>query len=107
MTRTSAIAALCMILAATSGCGLSDAYRKCGLGGCPQDKETNARVEAALQKHPDIETWNIQVQTLDGVVYLYGLVDNGLERNLVEDFARSTPGVRGVVNSIGVRNFVR
>jgi len=46
----------------------------------------------------------IDVQTLDRVVYLYGLVDTDLERQLAESVARTAPGVVRVVDSIGLNN---
>jgi osmotically-inducible protein OsmY len=44
------------------------------------------------------------VQTLNGVVYLYGLVDTDLMREQAEQIARQAPHVKKVVNSIGVIN---
>jgi osmotically-inducible protein OsmY len=42
------------------------------------------------------------VQTRDHIVYLYGLVDTALERDMAESVALGTPGVVKVVNSIGI-----
>jgi osmotically-inducible protein OsmY len=42
------------------------------------------------------------VQTLDHVVYLNGLVDTDLERQLAESVAAGAKGVTRVVNSIGL-----
>jgi osmotically-inducible protein OsmY len=36
------------------------------------------------------------------VVYLYGVVDTALQRDLAESVALGTPGVARVVNSIGI-----
>jgi len=47
------------------------------------------------------------VQTIGGVVYLYGLVDTNPERATIESLARGIGGVKRVVNSIEVRNFIR
>jgi osmotically-inducible protein OsmY len=44
----------------------------------------------------------ITVQTLRRVVYLYGVVDTSLERELAETVALDTQGVSKVVNSIGL-----
>ena len=77
-------------------------YRKCGLG-CPGDAQITAAVEARLHEHPAVEPPNlIRVQTLDRVVYLYGVVDTELERYIAESAARETPGVARVVNSISI-----
>jgi osmotically-inducible protein OsmY len=42
------------------------------------------------------------VQTLDHVVYLTGLVDTDLERQIAESVALEADGVSKVVNSIGL-----
>jgi osmotically-inducible protein OsmY len=46
----------------------------------------------------------IRVQTLDHVVYLSGLVDTPLERQMAEAVALRATGVVRVVNSIAVNN---
>jgi osmotically-inducible protein OsmY len=82
------------------GCAV---YRKCGFAGCLGDAGITSQVRARLVLHPVLEPPNlISVQTLDGVVYLYGLVDTVLERQLAAAVALQTPGVARVVNSIGI-----
>jgi osmotically-inducible protein OsmY len=46
----------------------------------------------------------ITVQTLDHVVYLYGIVASGLEIGTAESIALQVPGVARVVNSIVISN---
>jgi osmotically-inducible protein OsmY len=83
-----------------SGCAV---YRKCGFEGCPGDATITANVEALFHQHPALEPPNlITVRTLDHVVYLYGLVDTDLERQMAELVALEAPGVARVVNSIGI-----
>ena len=65
-----------------SGCAV---YRKCGLEGCPGD----ARITA-------------EVQTLEKVVYLTGVVSTDLQREAAEAVALRAPGVKRVVNSIAL-----
>jgi osmotically-inducible protein OsmY len=78
-------------------------FQKCGSGECPQDAEINNAIEARLSQHAELEPPNlIRVQTRRHVVYLYGLVDTALERDMAESVARDTPGVTKVVNSIGI-----
>jgi osmotically-inducible protein OsmY len=82
------------------GCAV---YRKCGLEGCPGDAKITADVRALFQQHPSLEPPNVlTVQTLDRVVYLYGLVDTVYEREIAELVALQAPGVAKVVNSIGI-----
>jgi len=49
--------------------------------------------------------YNIQVETSDGVVQLYGLVDTELELAEVESIAHGVPGVTEVRDDISVSNF--
>ena len=90
-----------VILAWTlTGCA---AYRKCGTGGCLGDTEITSRVQALFKQHAELEPPNsLDVQTLDHVVYLYGVVDTDLEREMAESVALQAGGVARVVNSIGL-----
>jgi osmotically-inducible protein OsmY len=87
-------------LSALAGCA---AFQKCGFSACPGDADINTAVEARLIQHPALEPPNLlSVQTHDHIVYLYGLVDTALEREMAESVALATPGVIKVVNSIGI-----
>jgi osmotically-inducible protein OsmY len=103
MIRRAKSAAL--ILCCTLGtvlCGCA-AHRKCGFEGCPGDSEITAEVLALFGRHSALEPPNLlSVHTLDHVVYLYGLVDTDLERQVAESVALQAPGVARVVNSIGL-----
>jgi osmotically-inducible protein OsmY len=99
-TKLSAIAFVVILTGALSGCA---AYRKCGFAGCPGDAEIAAEVRALFKQHPALEPPNLlTVQTLDHVVYLYGVVDTDLEREMAESVALQAHGVAKVVNSIGI-----
>ena len=93
--------AFTLVLAGTlSGCAV---YQKCGFGGCPGDAEISADVRALFDQHPALEPPNLlEVHTLDHVVYLTGLVDTDLERQMAESVAHEAKGVAKVVNSIGL-----
>ena len=81
------------------------AYRTCGFSGCAGDAKITADVQAQFDQHPALEPPNlIDVQTVDHVVYLYGLVNTDLERSMAYSAARDTPGVARVVNSIAIYN---
>jgi osmotically-inducible protein OsmY len=61
------------------------------------DAKITADVQSAIAQHPDLGPPNqIYVATHDGVVYLSGLVDNGLTRQTAQDLARQVPGVSRV-----------
>jgi osmotically-inducible protein OsmY len=83
-----------------SGCAT---FEKCGFKGCPGDAVITAEVRALYDKHPELGT-SINVQTLDHVVYLYGLVDTPLESEIAKSVALEAPGVTRVVSSIADRN---
>jgi len=83
-----------------SGCA---SVGKCGFSGCPGDAEITTQVKALLATHPALQPPNLlQVQTLDHVVYLHGLVDTDYERLLAQSVALEAPGVSRVVNTIGL-----
>jgi osmotically-inducible protein OsmY len=74
-------------------------YEKCGLEGCPGDAKITADVQAQLAQHKEIGPF-VEVQTLNGVVYLNGRVSAGLQRTTAESVAGQTPGVAKVVDNI-------
>ncbi len=98
------------LLLATAGAGLAGCaavatYEKCGRAGCRGDAAITAEVRRLYRQHPAIEAPNlIDVQTLDGVVYLYGTVDTDMQRELATSVALEAGGVTRVVNAIGINN---
>ena len=81
-----------------SGCA---AQRKCGFEGCPGDAQITTNVESRLNQHPEIGT-EVNVQTLNRVVYLSGFVAAGGIRATAENVAGTAPGVSKVVDTIAV-----
>ena len=79
-----------------SGCAT---FAKCGFKGCPGDAQVTADVKALFDKHPELGT-SIELQTLDHVVYLYGVVDTPLESEIAKSVALQAPGVARVENSV-------
>jgi osmotically-inducible protein OsmY len=106
MKPITSFCAAALLVSMLGACSTIDTYRKCGLAGCPGDAGITTSVEDLLRENRAIESWGIRVQTLDRVVYLYGIVDTGLERNIIESTALEVPGVERVVNSIGIRGSV-
>ncbi len=89
--------------AALPACGVVRTYEKCGFAGCPDDQRISRDVLTLFSRHPVLEAPNlISVHTLNHVVYLNGLVDTDLERQLAESVAADASGVARVVDSIGV-----
>jgi osmotically-inducible protein OsmY len=108
MRRPNQLYALAFTLVLTGvlpGCAV---YGKCGFGGCPGDAEITREVHALFDQHPALEPPNLlEVQTLNHVVYLTGLVDTDLERQMAESVALEAKGVAKVVNSIGLSGGAR
>lgn len=94
-----------LILATTIVCGLAGCatYERCGFKGCPGDASITAAIEADLRANAAIADWEIRVQTLDHVVYLYGIVDTNVQRSFIVATAKEAPGVTRVVDSIVIR----
>lgn len=79
-----------------SGCAT---FEKCGFKGCPGDAEITAEVKALFGQHPELGT-SISVQTLDHVVYLYGLVDTPLDAGIANSVALQVPGATRVISLV-------
>jgi osmotically-inducible protein OsmY len=89
-----------VLTGALAGCATFD---KCGIAGCTGDAQVTQNVQAQFDQHPELGPPNsIDVQTLDHVVYLNGMVGAGMESREAESVALETPGVTRVVNSIAV-----
>ena len=95
-----ALALVLTLTGAICGCAVYKTYEKCGLRGCPGDAEITAEIQSEFEKRSDLEANAITVQTLDHVVYLYGLVSSSLEIDTAESIARKVPGVTRVVSSV-------
>jgi osmotically-inducible protein OsmY len=94
---------LAVAIVALSGLVGCAAFSSCGPGECRGDSDVSTAVEARLSQNPALQPPNLlRVQTHNHIVYLYGLVDTPLERNMAESAALDTPGVIRVVNSIGI-----
>jgi osmotically-inducible protein OsmY len=89
-----------ILITALSGCAT---FEKCGFEGCPGDAQITVEVKALLDRHPELGA-SIYVQTLDHVVYLYGLLDTPLDSEIAESVALEAPGATRVVNSIAYGN---
>src|SRR5450631_2486107 len=96
--RTFAFALI--LTSALAGCAT---YEKCGIDGCSGDAKITANVQANISQHPELGGPNsINVETLNHVVYLDGLVSAGMDSRTAESVALQVPGVSRVVNSIAV-----
>jgi hypothetical protein len=82
LNRFRIVTSALLLIGLLDGCA---AERKCGLDSCTDDQKITAAV-----------------QTQNHIVYLNGLVGEGLERDAAASLARQVPGVARVENNIGV-----
>ena len=96
------IALASMLAAALSGCA---DFRPSGAQSGSADANITADVEARLNQMTDLgPPGAIEVQTMNHVVYLNGMVDGGLAKRSAESTARQVSGVTNVVNNIAVEH---
>ena len=91
--------------AVVGGCSSVETDKPCSGDNCVNDREITHNIELEIRGRAELTGWTINVQTIGGVVYLHGLVDTSPQRDLVESIARDTRGVKGVENSIELRNY--
>jgi osmotically-inducible protein OsmY len=66
------------------------------------DKAITAKIKTKLAADLDVNPFNINVDTNEGVVTLQGRVKKEESRRKAEEYARDTPGVKRVINLIKV-----
>jgi len=67
------------------------------------DSTITAKIKAKLASDPEVDPFNVDVDTWDGVVTLSGVVAKASARREAEKLARDTHGVRDVRNQIRVQ----
>jgi len=72
------------------------------VGPVLDDASITAKIKAKLIADPEVNSFHIDVDTVDGRVALNGKVASAELREEAEDLARGTTGVRQVVNLIQV-----
>ena len=98
--------ALVLVLSGTlAGCATQPA---CTKPECANDAKITADVRERFADYPALQAPNnVRVRTVDGVVYLSGIVDTEFERQLAESVAEKAAGMHRVINTIGVNNTSR
>ncbi len=90
---------------------LAAAFTAVGAAGCSttrsaegqlDDAAVTSKVKSKLAADPQVNPFNIDVDTTEGVVRLSGMVEDTEARSEAEKLARDTAGVRGVVNEIEI-----
>jgi osmotically-inducible protein OsmY len=84
---------------ALAGCATYGGYGS----NSASDAKVTTNVRTAINQHPELgEPDAIRVETIDHVVYLNGIVSQGLQSREAEAVAQQTPGVARVVNLLAV-----
>jgi osmotically-inducible protein OsmY len=65
-------------------------------------RDVKREILGALHRHANLEASKVKISIADGKVTLDGTVDAYHERDLIEDAARGTEGVRSVVDNLRV-----
>ena len=103
--KTLSAALVMTVAAALSGCAV---FEKCSPENCATDAKITADVGDMLGQHSEFgPPGTIHVQTINGVVYLNGLVNSDLERQTAETLVLRIPSVKDVVNSLSSRTNAR
>ena len=74
------------------------------VGTITDDASITTRINARFVKDDVVSAWDINVDTYNGVVTLYGSVSNAGARARAGSLAAGVPGVRRVENKITVAN---
>ena len=72
----------------------------CASSQCSQDASLRSEVVKQINAHSSLRFFNLDIQTHNHAVYLEGLVDTGLDRDLAEQVAIAVPGVSKVYNGL-------
>jgi osmotically-inducible protein OsmY len=95
--RASLVCCAVMVLLALGACSSTRTP-----GTQVDDAAITAAVKAKLAADGDINPFNIDVDTNEGVVTLQGRVEKEAARSKAEELARETDGVKRVVNLVKV-----
>ncbi|SDI34070.1 BON domain-containing protein [Paraburkholderia phenazinium] len=70
------------------------------ISGSASPLDIGYNIRKAIQRHTDRELKHVSVEVDDGQVILSGHISSSIERSIVSGAARSTPGVRVVVDRL-------
>ncbi len=68
------------------------------------DTWITTKVKRELFNDKEVSGFSVHVETVDGKVYLQGIVGNGLQRQRAATLAKSVKGVTSVVNLLHIKN---
>jgi len=77
---------------------------KRSIGSYLSDKEITARVKFKLIKDPELKALSIDVDTVNGIVTLTGVVENEYQKKKVIDHAKSVSGVKKIIDNLQIKD---
>jgi len=102
MTHMRTLFFVTLLAAALAALGTTGCSSTRSAGGQLDDATVTSKVKSKLAADPQVNPFNIDVDTTEGVVRLSGMVEDPEARTEAEKLARDTAGVRDVVNDIEV-----
>ena len=92
-----------MIVGALAGCASMHGGQMCGNADCTSDAQITSAVQSSLDQHTEFgPPGQLQVETLNHVVYLYGTVADDLQLGVARSVAMNSSGDAKIVSSSGV-----
>ena len=92
-----------MLVGALAGCASMPGRSECGGADCTADAQTTAAVQFSLDQQAEFgPPGQLQVETLNHVVFLYGSVADDLQLADARTVAMNAGGGAKIVSSIGV-----
>lgn len=67
------------------------------------DKEITTKIKLKLIEDSELKAFSIDVDTLNGIVTLTGVVENERQRQRAVEIAKSVAGVKGVINNLQIK----
>ena len=101
LAKALAIALLAGATIAGTGCSVMRGQET--VGQYVDDATITTAIKAKFVEDKTVDAAAIKVETLNGTVQLSGFAKSQAERQLAENIARSTKGVRMVQNNLAVR----
>ncbi len=76
---------------------------KRGIGAYLSDKEITAKIKLKLIKDPELKALSIDVDTINGVVTLTGVVTSEYQKRKAIEHAKSVPGVVKIIDNLQIK----
>ena len=77
---------------------------KRSIGSYLSDKEITARVKFKLIKDSELKALSIDVDTVNGIVTLTGVVENEYQKKKAINHAKSVPGVKKIIDNLQIED---